>query len=155
MPGSLVTLEVDGSPMRTYAAVPDGDGPFPVVMVAQHRLGLDGFMRGVCDRLADAGYAAVAPDLKHRDWTVELFDEVTSLPRGSARAEEVLTSLPPASNDEFAVSDMNAASAHLRELPSVGSAPIGVVGFCGGGRVASLRHPELGPNGPGAAPGCP
>ena len=34
MGSSFTTLNVDGIPMKTYVAVPDGDGPFPGVVVA-------------------------------------------------------------------------------------------------------------------------
>ena len=82
MPGSLVTLEVDGSPMETYVALPNGAGPSAAVVIAQHRLGLDSFMRRVCDRLAEAGFSAAAPDLYHRSWDKAKFDDITALPRG-------------------------------------------------------------------------
>ena len=50
MAGSLVTLEVDGSPMETYVSLPGGADVGPMVVVAQHRLGLDGFMRTIGDK---------------------------------------------------------------------------------------------------------
>ena len=81
MPGGLVTLTVDGSPMQTYVAVPDGDGPFPAVVVAQHQSGVDAFIRSACDRLAEAGYAAAAPDQYHRQ-TDMTFEELAAIPRG-------------------------------------------------------------------------
>jgi carboxymethylenebutenolidase len=138
MPGSIVKLEVDGAPMSTYLAVPDGEGPFPAIALGQHRLGIDVFMRTMCDRLAEAGFAAAAPDLYHRSWTPEQFDEVTVLPRGDDRAESILRPLAPQMLDEEIVHDMNAALAMLKEQPQVGSVPLGVLGFCMGGRVAYL-----------------
>jgi carboxymethylenebutenolidase len=136
--GQLTTLTVDDSPMRTYVALPEGDGPFPAVAVAQHRLGVESFMRGICDRLAEAGIAAAAPDLFHRTWTPEQFDEITAMKRGDERAEAVLPSMTGALRDEQIVRDMNAALAHLKEQPKVNASRLGVVGFCMGGRVAYL-----------------
>jgi carboxymethylenebutenolidase len=138
MPGSMVTLEVDGAPMRTYLAVPDGEGPFPAIALGQHRLGIDVFMRDRCNRLADAGFAAAAPDLYHRSWAPEQFDEVTALPRGDEHAESILRPLSGKMHDEEIVHDMNAALSLLKEQPQVGSSPLGVLGFCMGGRVAYL-----------------
>jgi carboxymethylenebutenolidase len=138
MPGQLVTIEVDGSRMETYVAVPDGTGPFPGVVVGQHRLGIDVFMRNVCDRLAGAGIAAAAPDIYHRHWDKALFDEITGLPRGDEHAEEMLRPLSSTLTDEEIVHDMNGALAHLRTVPSIGTAPLGVLGFCMGGRIAYL-----------------
>jgi carboxymethylenebutenolidase len=138
MPGSFVTLDVDDSPMQTYVVVPEGDGPYPGVAVAQHRLGIDVFVRDICDRLAQAGFAAAAPDLYHRQWNKATFDEITGLPRGDERAEEVLRPFSATLEDQHLVLDMTGALAHLRGLPAVGDAPLGVLGFCQGGRVAYL-----------------
>jgi carboxymethylenebutenolidase len=114
MAGSLVTLTVDDFPMPTYVAIPEGEGPFPAIAVAQHRLGIDTFMRKICDRLAAAGYVAAAPDLYHRGWSREQFDEITAMPRGDDRAEAVLPSLSGALTDAEIVRDMNATFAHLK-----------------------------------------
>ncbi len=138
MPGSLVTLTVDESPMQTYVAVPEGDGPFPGVAVAQHRLGIDVFMRNICDRLAEAGYVAAAPDIYHRGWSLEQFAEITAMPRGDERAEAVLPSLSAALTEPEVVRDMNATFTHLKEHPAVDRARLGVLGFCMGGRISYL-----------------
>jgi carboxymethylenebutenolidase len=138
MAGSLVTLTVDDFPMPTYVAIPEGEGPFPAIAVAQHRLGIDTFMRKICDRLAAAGYVAAAPDLYHRGWSREQFDEITAMPRGDDRAEAVLPSLSGALTDAEIVRDMNATFAHLKEHPAVGRARLGVLGFCMGGRISYL-----------------
>jgi carboxymethylenebutenolidase len=138
MPGSLVTLTVDESPMQTYMAVPEGDGPFPGVAVAQHRLGIDVFMRNICDRLAEAGYVAAAPDIYHRGWSLEQFAEITAMPRGDERAEAVLPSLSAALTEPEVVRDMNATFTHLKEHPDVDRARLGVLGFCMGGRISYL-----------------
>lgn len=124
--------------MATYVALPTGGGPSPAVAVAQHRLGLDGFIRRVCDRLADAGFATAAPDLYHRSWDRAKFDEITALPRGHVRAEETIASMRGRATDDELAADMEAAVAHLSDLPFVAGSQLGVIGFCGGGRVAYL-----------------
>ena len=143
MAGSLVTLEVDGSPMEAYVSLPDGAGPAPAVVIAQHRLGLDGFMRGVCDRLADAGFAAAAPDLYHRSWDKAKFDDVTSLPRGHERAEAAIVAMSGKATNDQTSADMEAAIAHLADLPTVAGSQLGVMGFCGGGRLAYMMATRL------------
>jgi carboxymethylenebutenolidase len=138
MAGSIVELTVDDSPMPTYVAVPEGDGPFPAVAVAQHRLGVDGFMRDICDRLASAGYVAAAPDIYHREWSRAQFDEITAMPRGDERAEAVLPSMSAALTERGVVGDMNATFAHLKEHPTVNRRSLGILGFCMGGRISYL-----------------
>jgi carboxymethylenebutenolidase len=124
--------------MPAYVAIPEGKGPFPAIAVAQHRLGVDTFMRNICDRLASAGYVAAAPDIYHRGWVREQFDEITAMPRGDDRAEAVLPSLSAALTDVEIVRDMNATFTHLKEHPAVDRAKLGVLGFCMGGRIAYL-----------------
>ena len=60
-------IKVDGSPMNLYISQPDGDGPFPAVVLIQHQNGVDKFMEGMTERIAAAGYFGVTPDLYHRD----------------------------------------------------------------------------------------
>ncbi len=61
------SVEIDGSPMEILVFVPEGDGPHPGIVVAQHlpvaHMGLerDPFTIGVGNRLAPAGYACAIP----------------------------------------------------------------------------------------------
>ena len=45
MASSMITLSVEDSPMLTYVAVPEGNGPFPGVVVAQAHAGVDALVR--------------------------------------------------------------------------------------------------------------
>lgn len=115
-------LEVDGSEMRCYLALPEGPGPFPGVVVCMHAPGVDGFIRGIADRLAESGFAAIAPDLYHRQTEPE---------------EDPLARMAKLRDDPV-LRDLDAATGHLREQAEVRSERTGVVGFCMGGRLAYL-----------------
>ena len=117
------SVEVDGHDMDLYASVPSGTGPFPAVVVSQHGGGLDQFIRDMADRLAEAGYAAVAPNLFHR-YTEEMLAERTG------RIQYL--------NDPEIVADINATVDFLRNHPAIDGERIGVTGFCMGGRVTWL-----------------
>lgn len=111
---------VDGKAMRTYVAVPDRPGPHPGVIVAQHGSGVDEVIQDMVHRLHRAGYAAAAPELFHRQ----------PADVGTARRTGLLV-------DDEIVADIEATIAHLRDaVPALG--PLGVTGFCMGGRVAYL-----------------
>src|ERR1700761_9175499 len=62
-----VTLEVkNASSMNAYIALPEGEGPFPGIIVFQEAFGVNTYIRRVTDRLARNGYVAIAPELFHR-----------------------------------------------------------------------------------------
>lgn len=113
------TVQVDGKPMRAYAGIPDRPEKFPGVVIAHHAPGLDGPIQDMVHRLGREGYAAIAPDLFHRQ--AEGIEAV-------ARTKLLI--------DSEIVADVNAAAAHLTASGKVG--PMGVMGFCMGGRVAYL-----------------
>ena len=123
MASSWKRTEVDGSDIELYFRVPEGDGPFPGVVVIHHGYGVDQFTRDIADRLASEGYATVAPDLFHRVTASMLAD-------GSARWDHL--------RDSEVVSDVNAAADFLMSQPSIDSGALGITGFCMGGRVAYL-----------------
>jgi carboxymethylenebutenolidase len=57
-------LDVNGTPAQGYFAKPAmAKGPLLGIVVIQEAFGVDDFIQDVTDRLATAGYAALAPDL--------------------------------------------------------------------------------------------
>lgn len=117
------SLKIDGKEMRACAATPDGAGPCPGVVVAMHGLGVDAFMEGITRRLAEAGYAAITPDLFHRDEPKPGEDPMARIGR---------------LRDASIVKDMSAGIDWLKQQKPVRKDRIGVVGFCMGGRVSYL-----------------
>ncbi len=92
--------------------------------------GMTAFVRRLCDRLADEGFAVIAPDL---------FDGRTTESPEEARA--MLASL----DVDRATSQLLATSATLRDLPITDDRPIGVVGFSMGASLGlwlATRAPE-------------
>ena len=59
--GMVSYPSADGFNLPAYVARPEGEGPFPVVIVVSEIWGLHAYIMDVARRLAKAGYAAVAP----------------------------------------------------------------------------------------------
>jgi len=115
--------ESDQNIMRLHASVPEGPGPFPGILVMQHQGGVDEFIQGMTQRLAQAGYVAAAPDLYHRDGPDCRDDIVTR--RSRLRDRSIIT-------------DVNASIRFLQRHPAVDGHRLGIIGFCMGGRIVYL-----------------
>ncbi|MDA1127958.1 MAG: dienelactone hydrolase family protein [Chloroflexi bacterium] len=124
MPSFWEKLTVNGTEMDVYASVPDGSGPFPAVVVAQHASGVDKFIQDITDKLAGAGFAAVAPDLFHR-----ITDEMVES-TGKSKRDQL--------SDPLIIDDISATVDFLTGHSSIDSDRIGITGFCMGGRVTWL-----------------
>ncbi|MCG8548412.1 MAG: dienelactone hydrolase family protein [Alphaproteobacteria bacterium] len=122
------TIEIEGSPMEVLVFEPEGSGPFPGVVVAQHipiaheGLEKDPFTKDVGERLAKAGYASVIPFVFHW-WPPE---EDIAVKREQFR-------------DDRAVADLNAAFDILEASDKVDANRIGIMGHCWGGRLSWLH----------------
>ena len=137
MAASWEHITVDDVPMKTYLAVPAGEGPFPGVVVAQHASGVDVFIQTVCDRLAQAGYVAAAPDLYHRQ-TGMTFEQLGRMLRDDPKRWPTMMEKARGMGDDEIERDVSATVAYLRGLSKVGDSSIGITGFCGGGRIAYM-----------------
>lgn len=112
-----------------YLAVPDR-GTGPGVLVLHSWWGLTPFFTSLCDRLAEEGFVALAPDLFDGE-TADAVDDAQALL--GAADPNVLAHVTRSSLD------------HLRAMPLTPDAPVGVVGFAMGGSLAlwlSVRVPH-------------
>jgi carboxymethylenebutenolidase len=118
-----ITIETADGAMPAHAASPDGS-PRGGILVVQEAFGVTAHIEGVADRLADAGWYAIAPALFHRQGSPVLaYDDF----------ESVMPLMSELSAEGLAV-DVAAAFDHL-EQSGLAPSHIGVVGFCMGGSV--------------------
>ncbi len=130
--GDWQTLFTPCGAVQAWLARPDGQ-PRGAVVVVQEIFGVTAHIRSVCERLADAGFTALAPaffDLVEPG--VELPYDTAGMQRGRDLANRV--------GLDCAVDVVDAAALALR---GQGQA-VGVVGFCWGGTVAFLANTRLG-----------
>ncbi|MBI2216334.1 MAG: dienelactone hydrolase family protein [Candidatus Rokubacteria bacterium] len=120
--GRWDTVQVDGQPMRIYIDAPTARDTAPGVVVIQHGPGVDRFIEDRVEDLARHGYVAAAPDLYHRQ-PDDGADMMTRI--GRLRDADILA-------------DADATVAYLGRLAAPRVRPLGVLGFCMGGRVTYL-----------------
>lgn len=106
-----------------YLAVPEG-GSGPGVLVLHAWWGLTPFFTALCDRLAAAGFTALAPDLYGDGATASTLEQ----------AEQLMANR----NVERIRATLWGASDHLRQHPATQSRPLGVVGFSMGAAWALI-----------------
>lgn len=114
----------DGGEVAAYQARPEGDGPFPGVLVIMEWWGLDDHIKDVTERFAREGYFALAPDIYHG--TVIGYDDAET-------AMQTVRSF----DREQAVSELSSAVSHMKRQP-FSSGKVGVIGYCMGGGFALL-----------------
>lgn len=126
--GDMITYDVDGTEVEAYIARPDGGGPG--VVVIQEWWGLVDHIKRVCDRLADAGFVAIAPDLYH--------GEQTTAPD---EAKRLMLSLQV----DRAARELGGSIDVLLADDDVQGDSVGVTGFCLGGGltyVLAIARPD-------------
>src|SRR6266568_9129022 len=82
---SMREFQADGRTISGYLAVPE-QGSGPGVLVLHAWWGLTDVFKQVCDRLAEAGFVALAPDLYHGK-TTTVVEEAKAL--GAALDQDV------------------------------------------------------------------
>jgi carboxymethylenebutenolidase len=119
-----VEFPSNGNTASGYLAKPPS-GSGPGVLLIQEWWGLDPSLKSTADRLAAAGFVALAPDLYHGELAAH--DEMD-------KASHLMQNMPP----DRAGRDMSGAVDYLANHPAVTSKTIGVVGFCMGGMLSLL-----------------
>lgn len=128
--GQDVEFRANGRTARGYLALPPA-GRGPGVLVLQEWWGLVGHIREVVDRVAAAGFVALAPDLYHGE---------------QAKSPDEAGKLMMALDIGRAAVDLGGAATFLRAHDAVDPRRVGVVGFCMGGQLAlfaACEHPEV------------
>jgi carboxymethylenebutenolidase len=110
----------DGQAASGYLAEPANPVNAPGIVIIQEWWGVNEQIRGVADRLAQAGYRALVPDLYRGQLTVE-----------AAEAHHLMSGL---NFGEAASQDIRGAVLHLKQA----GGKVGITGFCMGGALTLL-----------------
>jgi carboxymethylenebutenolidase len=121
----------DGLPLRCWWALPADRPPRAAVIVLPEVFGVNAWVRSVADRLAAAGYAALAlPIFARTAPDLELGYDEAGLVEGRRHRDAVTV---PAF-----LADVGCAIRWLQAQPGLEGRPVGCVGFCFGGHLAML-----------------
>lgn len=121
----MQTREIPTSELKGggYLALPDGEGPFPGLVVIHEAYGLNEHIRDVARRLAGAGYATLGADL------------FTGRNRAICMARYMAGQLAGSVN-RYGIDDLKASLTYLAKLREVDPRRLGAIGFCMGGGFA-------------------
>ena len=150
---SQTTVEVTTprGTMPTYVHSPEGDGPFPRVLLYMDAPGVRPALFDYAERLASAGYTAILPDLYYPFDPSERFD-VERMAAGDQEEYARMRKLVGQIDDEKVLEDTRLV---LEAVPGAEGGEWACIGFCMGGRLgmraaeafgtdiaaASLLHP--------------
>jgi carboxymethylenebutenolidase len=124
----MATIEIE-TPDGTIDALlwlPEGEGPWPGVLVIHDAFGYSADNKSVAARIAAAGYVALVPNMYARGGMVRCVTRVLR-ELNSKRGR--------------ALDDVLAARDHLLALPEC-NGTVGIAGFCMGGQFALLMAPK-------------
>ena len=122
---------------------PDGDGPWPGVIMYPDAGGVRPTFREMADKLAGYGYAVLLPDVYYRDgdWAPFSMETVFTDDAERKRLFGMISKVTP----EIMTADATAFSDYLAARPEVSGESFGTTGYCMGGRtslVVAGRVPE-------------
>jgi len=124
----MTTIEIDthDGPIDALLNIPQGQGPWPGVVVIHDAFGYGPDKKATNERIAQAGYVALTPNMYARGGRVRCITRVM---------RELLT------QRVCALDDILAARDHMQALPEC-SGRVGIAGFCMGGQFALVMSPK-------------
>jgi carboxymethylenebutenolidase len=120
------TVQLDPA-LKGYYVTPTTKGQHPAIIVIMEAFGLNDYIKSVCDRLAQAGYAALAPDFYHGS-TFPYTDV-----NGAVAKLKTL-------KDDVVMAEFGKGTDFLGKRAEVKQGGVGVIGFCMGGRYTFLAN---------------
>jgi carboxymethylenebutenolidase len=121
-----ITINAPGGPIDALLSVPDGQGPWPGVVLVHDAIGYGPDNERISRRVAAGGYIAITPNLFARGGLARCITRVF---------RDLLTQRGRALDDILAARD------HLLALPQ-SSGAVGIAGFCMGGQFALVMSPK-------------
>jgi carboxymethylenebutenolidase len=143
MPRITDTISTADGSCPVSLHTPDGDGPWPGIIMYPDAGGARPTFRAMADKLAGYGYAVLVPDVYYRDgdWAPFTMATVFSDEVERKRLFTMISKITP----EIMASDAAAFFDYLASRPEVSGESFGTTGYCMGGRTSLVlagRLPE-------------
>lgn len=134
MSHSSIQLRTADGTCPAHVFHPDDAGPWPGVLMLMDGIGMRQAIVDMGQRLADAGYYVLLPDLFYRVGIVAM-DPKKLFSDPDVQKDWMARVLPAASNVNM-MRDMPTFFDHLAAQPSVKQPKFGTTGYCMGGRIS-------------------
>ena len=130
-----ITIHTDDGDAPAYVFTPAGDGPWPGVLFFIDGIGMRPAMHELGERLAREGYYVLMPDVFWRAGAYTAPDPKALFSDPAVRQawfQKVFAHAQP----PMIMRDTRAYLDHLARSPKVSPKPVGITGYCMGGRLA-------------------
>lgn len=134
MPHEQVSIRTTDGNCPAHLLTPDGQGPWPAVIIYMDALGMRPAMVDVARRLAENGYLALLPDLFYRSGGYQIPTPKVAFASGDLM--KIIGPLMAATGAGKAAEDTGYFLDYLDTRKDVKGEKVGAVGFCMGGGMA-------------------
>jgi carboxymethylenebutenolidase len=136
-----VQIETADGTCSAALGIPEGEGPWPAVIMFHDAGGMRDTMRQMGMRLSGLGYVVLVPDIYYRSGP---YDPVGSRGFRSKEAEEKVMAMMWAYRADMAVRDAIEFVDYLEALPEKKPGGVGTTGYCLGGWISLHAAANLG-----------
>jgi carboxymethylenebutenolidase len=138
------SVDIDTADGKCPAAlsIPDGDGPWPAVIMFADAGGMRDTIRQMGERLSGLGYIALVPDFYYRNGPYEPVDMRTAF-QNKETMEQIMGMMRGYTAD-MVVRDAKAFIDFLQTMPEKRPGGVGTTGYCMGGRLSLITAANLG-----------
>ncbi len=137
-----VEIETEDGTCPAALSIPDGEGPWPAVILFPDAGGMRDTMREMGERLSAMGYVVLVPDFYYRIGPYEPVDMRTAFQ--DRESMQRIMGMMSGYSVEMAVRDARSFVDYLDSLPEKKSGGVGTTGYCMGGRLSLITAANLG-----------
>lgn len=132
-------IETEAGRMETFVTHPEGEGPFPAVIIYMDVWGVREELFEIARRVGTVGYYGMVPDFYYREGKVrhefrDAQNRMISLHTLDEETQQRVTAPGRRLSNQMVVDDTGAILEFLRRGEPVRAGGIGAIGYCMGGR---------------------